>query len=219
MATSATVGLFVTAHTNAARSTTVFDNTRVTPFVAPTTPPAPWQQADVGVVKPGPGSGTYDASTRTFSVTGGGYDIYTTHDDFHYVYQPLNGDGQIVARVTSQTATNDAAKAGVMIKESPTAFTPYSMLGITPTKGYKFQWSFLSQSLSGGAFTLPNGWVKLTRLGDVITAYTSADGLTWTKVGQKTVVMAANATIGLFVTSHNSGALGTATFDNVSVVT
>jgi regulation of enolase protein 1 (concanavalin A-like superfamily) len=105
-----------------------------------------------------------------------------------------------------------------MIKESPTAFSPYSALMITPAKGYKFQWDFLAHSISAGVFTLPNAWVKLTRVGDVITAYTSADGSTWTQVAQKTVPMNPSATIGLFVTSHNSGALGTATFDNLAVV-
>jgi hypothetical protein len=60
--------------------------------------------------------------------------------------------------------------------------------------------------------------MKLTRVGDVITAYTSPNGTTWSKVALKTVPMNPSATIGLFVTSHNSGALGTGNFDNVSVV-
>ena len=216
---AAITGLFVNAHTDAALSTTVFDNVTVTPNVPVNPLPAPWQQSDVGAIKPGPGSANYDVTTQTFSVVGGGYDIYTTHDDFHYVYQPLDGDGQIIARVTSQTNTNAAAKAGVMIKESPTAFAPYSMLAVTPTKGYKFQWSFLAESKTGAAFTFPNAWVKLTRAGDIITAYTSPDGVVWTKLVQKTVTMSTTATIGLFVTSHNSGALSTATFDHVSVIT
>ncbi len=180
--------------------------------------PAPWQDADVGVVSPGPGSSTFDGATGAFTVNGGGYDIWGTHDDFHYVFQPLDGDGEIVARVTAQTTTHDSAKAGVMIKESTTAGAAYSLLGITPTKGYKFQWNFLNQSVSGGPFTLPDAWVKLTRVGDVVTAYRSADGVTWAQVSQKTVPMASAATIGLFVTSHDSGEMGTAVFDNVSVV-
>jgi glucose/arabinose dehydrogenase/regulation of enolase protein 1 (concanavalin A-like superfamily) len=179
--------------------------------------PAPWQQKDVGVVTPGPGSGGYDSATQTFTVKGGGYDIWTTHDDFRYVYQTLNGDGEIIARVTSQTNTHASAKAGVMIKESATAFAPYSFLGITPSNGYKFQWNFQTQSVSGGSYSLPDAWVRLTRVGNVVTAYKSSNGTTWTQVSQKTVTMNATATIGLFVTSHNSGALGTATFDNVSV--
>jgi hypothetical protein len=152
-----------------------------------------------------------------FTLKGGGYDIWSSHDDFHYVYQTLNGDGQIIARVTSQGNTNASAKAGVMIKESTAAFAPYSFMGITPANGYKFQWTFQPQSIAGGAYTAPDAWVKLTRVGDVMTAYKSPDGITWTKVGQKTVVMSPTATIGLFDTSHNSGALSAVTFDNVSV--
>ena len=40
---------------------------------------------------------------------------------FHYVYQTLNGDGTINARVRYQTNSNSWAKAGVMIKQSATA--------------------------------------------------------------------------------------------------
>jgi regulation of enolase protein 1 (concanavalin A-like superfamily) len=205
------------ANDGQADSNTATVSLTVTPPGGPV--PAPWLEADVGVVTPDPGSALYDSGTQTFTVDGGGYDIWGTHDDFHYVHQPLDGDGQITARVTSQTVTHDSAKAGVMIKESTTPFTPYSFLGITPTKGYKFQWNFLNQSVSGGAFTLPDGWVRLTRVGDVITASRSADGVTWTQVTQKTVPMGSSATIGLFVTSHDAGEMGTATFDHVSVTT
>jgi regulation of enolase protein 1 (concanavalin A-like superfamily) len=104
-----------------------------------------------------------------------------------------------------------------MIKESATAFAPYSLLGITPDNGYTFQWTFEPQSISAGSYTPGNAWVKLTRVGDVITAYKSANGQTWTQVASKSVTMGSAATIGLFVTSHNSGALSTVTFDNVSV--
>ena len=180
--------------------------------------PSPWLQKDVGTVTPSAGSGIYNATSKVFTVAGGGYDIWDNRDDFHYVYQSLNGDGQITARVTSQTNTDGSAKAGVMIKDSTTPFAPYALLGITPSNGYRFQWTFLKQSTSGGTFTLPNAWVRLTRVGNVISSYKSANGTSWILIGQKTVTMNATATIGLFVTSHNSGALSTATFDNVTVI-
>jgi glucose/arabinose dehydrogenase/regulation of enolase protein 1 (concanavalin A-like superfamily) len=218
MAANATVGTFVSGHSTAAVCTTVFDHVSVSnPAPPPPALPAPWLDADVGVAKPAPGSGIYSYATGMFTLKGGGYDIWSSHDDFHYVYQTLNGDGQIIARVTSQGNTNASAKAGVMIKESTAAFAPYSFMGITPANGYKFQWTFQPQSIAGGAYTAPDAWVKLTRVGDVMTAYKSPDGITWTKVGQKTVVMSPTATIGLFDTSHNSGALSAVTFDNVSV--
>jgi regulation of enolase protein 1 (concanavalin A-like superfamily) len=83
--------------------------------------------------------------------------------------------------------------------------------------GYRFQWNF-KNSTAGGAYTMPNAWIKLTRVGNVLSAYKSTNGTTWTRFAQNTVTMNSSATIGLFVTSGNPGALSKATFDNVSVV-
>src|SRR5438874_7453772 len=37
---------------------------------------------------------------------------------FHYAYRPLDGDGEVVARVNAVENTNEHAKAGVMIRDS-----------------------------------------------------------------------------------------------------
>ena len=151
-----------------------------------------------------------------FTVNGGGSDIWGSADQFNYVSQPLTGSGSIVARVTSQTNTSTWAKAGVMIKQSTASGSSYALLGVTPGNGVAFQYGF-NGNVAGGSYTFPNGWLKLTRSGTTITAYTSADGNTWTQVGSTTVSLADPVTVGIFTCSHNSGALSTATFDNVSV--
>ena len=66
------------------------------------------------------------------------------------------------------------------------------------------------------AYSFPNVWMKVTRVGDVFSSYLSSDGTNWTDVFHKTPAINSNATAGLFVCSHKSGVLGTATFDNVS---
>jgi hypothetical protein len=50
-----------------------------------------------------------------------------------------------------------------------------------------------------------------------LTASRSNDGITWTDVGSATIAMGTDVFVGLAVTSHNNGALCTATFDNVTV--
>jgi regulation of enolase protein 1 (concanavalin A-like superfamily) len=60
-------------------------------------------------------------------------------------------------------------------------------------------------------------WLKLVRAGTKITAYSSADGNTWATIGTATVTMATNVYVGLAVCSHNTGALNTATFDNLAI--
>ena len=102
-----------------------------------------------------------------------------------------------------------------MIKESTTPGSPYAMMAVTPANGYAFQYNFGSH-VSGGPYTFP-AWVKLTRTGNTIAGYTSTDGIGWNLVGTAAVPMATDVTVGLFVTSHNGQALGTAQFDNVAV--
>ena len=40
-------------------------------------------------------------SGGTFTVVGGGADIWDTSDQFQFVYQPLQGDVEVIARVAS----------------------------------------------------------------------------------------------------------------------
>jgi regulation of enolase protein 1 (concanavalin A-like superfamily) len=60
-------------------------------------------------------------------------------------------------------------------------------------------------------------WLELTSSGNTVTGSVSSDGATWSLVGSVTTPLSASATIGLAVTSHNTGVLNTSTFDNVSV--
>src|SRR5207237_2562956 len=62
-------------------------------------------------------------------------------------------------------------------------------------------------------------WVA--RSGSTYTTYTSSDGVSWTQVAGSTVTlnMSGSVQAGLAVTSHNTGALSTVTFDTVNVTT
>ncbi len=103
-----------------------------------------------------------------------------------------------------------------MIKQSTASGSAYALLAATPGNGITFQHGY-NADVSGGSYTFPNAWLKLTRSGNTITAYSSPDGTTWTQVGTTTITLTDPVTIGLFVCSHNAGALNTSTFDNVNV--
>src|SRR6266851_1065340 len=93
--------------------------------------PSTWQSTDVGSPLMA-GTADYAASNKTFYIDGAGADIAGTNDQFHYVYQTLNGDGTIVARVRYQTESSPWTKAGVMIKQSTTAGSSYVDALVTP---------------------------------------------------------------------------------------
>ena len=71
--------------------------------------PAGWLKTNVGQ---GAISGNASYAAELFTVRGAGPDIWGTSDGFCFVYHLLEGDGQVVARVTSLQRTNLLAKTG-----------------------------------------------------------------------------------------------------------
>jgi uncharacterized repeat protein (TIGR01451 family) len=210
------VGLFDTAHNIGQVSSAAFDNVQVTQTSPPPPPgplPSPWTDTDVGSPAIA-GSASYN--NGVFAVNGAGADIWGTNDQFHYVDQPLTGNGTIVARLTSMTNTSSNAKAGVIIKQSTAAGSNYMLIADSPSGTVKVQYDFSGSTTASTTYTFPNAWMKLVSLNGVITAYLSSDGVNWTNVLHKTLPITSPATIGLFECSHNTSALGTATFDNVN---
>jgi len=187
------------------------------PFTVTTaTLPAPWQTQDVG----NPAiTGQATASGGSFSVTGAGVDIWDASDQFRFVYQTMDGDGQIVARVDSLQVVNEWSKAGVMIRADLTASAANAMAGASGTHGMLFQ----SRVSAGGTSTnqMASGamprWVRLVRSGNTLTGYQSADGTTWTQINSATVPLPTHVYVGLAVTSHLASRSTTASFSNVTV--
>jgi RHS repeat-associated protein len=187
--------------------------------VTPQPLPSSWQDRDVGAVGV-TGSATF--ANGTFTAKGSGTrTTYGTYDQMHFIYQPLLGDGTIVARVVS-TAGSTYPQAGVMIREtldtaSTNALVQYWSSSVSfwdrPTTGGS------TTNQAGGSVTLPY-WLKLVRSGNTFSGYSSYNGMTWTQIGtSQTITMAQNVYIGLAVSSYVNTTLSTVTFDEVSIST
>jgi hypothetical protein len=211
----------------AATATAIADCWDTSPVVPPSPPPPTttlptgWSSGDVGSPAQ-KGNSTYNATTKVYSVRGGGADIWNKADQFQFASRSATGDKTVIARVSSLQNTNSFAKAGVMIRNDRTAGSAYVGVFMTPSSGLTFQWRnssgvLTTQTRVTGIYA-PK-WVKLVRKGNVFSAYYSSNGSTWFKVGTShTVYLKTTALAGLAVTSHNTGLLSTATFSNVSVV-
>jgi regulation of enolase protein 1 (concanavalin A-like superfamily) len=203
-------GLAVSSHVAGVTARAVFSNVSVTS--APV-----WTDADIGAVGV---NGSFTSTITSTRVSGAGKDIWGNADAFHFVWVPLDGDGEIVARVASVQYVNAWSKAGVMIRESLSAGSAHAFMTVSAGKGYAFQRRVAtggaSESTAAGTGTAPE-WVKLTRRGSVFTAFRSTDGVTWTTAGSATIPMAGGVLAGLAVSSHVSTATSQAVFDNVRV--
>jgi RHS repeat-associated protein len=193
------------------------DDSNPTYFTVTSQPlPAGWLDEDLG----GPGvagSATFSSGTFTVNASGRGT-MYTQPDQVHFVYQPLVGDGSIVARVA--TESGGSTQAGVMVRQT---------LDPNDVSAFTFDYSgtfYMDERSSYGGTpalqglateTLPY-WVKLVRSGGTFTSFASPDGSTWTQIGTSySISMAQTVYVGLAVASLDNSTSQTATFDNVSI--
>jgi len=146
-------------------------------------------------------------------------------DSFAFARQPLTGNGTLTARVTSLTGKHanltggraqvgngpdlvpgvvSWAKAGIIIKQSTKQGSAYAAVMATGGNGVRMQYNYTGDTAgpAGAVSAAHPRWLRLTRSGNTITGYDSADGTHWTPVG--TVVLAglpSTVQVGLFATS------------------
>jgi ABC-type transport system involved in multi-copper enzyme maturation permease subunit len=145
-------------------------------------------------------------------------------DSFYFVHRPLAGDGSITVSVSAlrdhlprdlQPATVPWAKAGLIIKASTRAGSPYAAIMVTSSHGVRMQYNYVHDQpgLPGPVSAASPRWLRLERSGDAVTGYDSADGTHWAMVGTVHVTGLGPAVPGgLFVASPDSvQGMGTAT--------
>jgi hypothetical protein len=177
------------------------------------------QAANAGPSGQGSGGGGCGTSVA-FNLGPGGEPVT---DSFYFVRQPLSGDGSVTVRVTSLTGllppstpgqgfgpsasvpgVQPWAKAGLMIKENLTQGSAYAALMVAAGHGVRLQWNYTGDTagLAGPVGPDSPRWLRLTRSGDLITGYDSADGTHWSRVGAVTLAgLPATAQVGLFAAS------------------
>lgn len=173
-------------------------------------------------------------------------------DTYMFVHRTLAGDGALTARVTSLSGAYTPlsptsgsafgesskggpnsqldpglapwAKAGIILEPDTNQGTAYAAVMVTGSRGVQMQYNYTHDSpgLAGPVGPSFPRWLRLTRAGDVITGYDSADGARWTEIGTARLTgLPRTVQIGLFVTSPlyfpaGTSSVATASFDQVS---
>jgi hypothetical protein len=131
-------------------------------------------------------------------------------DSFYFVRQPLDGNGTITARMTSLTAGAGPAglgpwsKAGLIIKASTKPGSAYAAVMVTAGHGVRMQYDYTAD-IAGPPAAASSRWLRLTRSGDTITGYSSADGARWNILGTVHLPgLPATAQVGMFAAAPAS---------------
>jgi len=155
MTNSALAGLSVSSLSADSLATAVFDSVTGLKVIG--------QGVDVFNATP---AGEAICEGSTYTVKGGGVGISSSFDQFHYVYQPMTGAGEIVARIKNLETTNSRAIAGIMIRDSVDTKSSFANLALSAGGGAVFQ--FRQKKDERGATIniagyTPPCWLKLTR--------------------------------------------------------
>ena len=109
-----------------------------------------------------------------------------------------------------------------MFRETLGAGSVHGMMDVMKANGSEFHWR-LTTNGSSGATTVTTGiaapyWVRITRVGNVITGERSPDGVNWTQQGAtQSIPMTSSIYVGLAVSAVDNTKLNTAVFANVSL--
>src|ERR1022692_385002 len=148
-------------------------------------------------------------------------------DSFNFAHQSLTGNGTITVRVLSLSGAHPDfgsnggvpagasgptltaglmpwSKAGIIIKQDTRQGSAYAAMMVTGSDGVRMQYDYTGDiaGLPGSVSAAQPRWLRLTRAGDTITGYDSADGTTWTKVGTVQLTgLPATVQVGMFATS------------------
>jgi regulation of enolase protein 1 (concanavalin A-like superfamily) len=126
--------------------------------------------------------------TDTLAMTVNGGRIGGTGDSFPFLYKYLEGDFDLSARVNSFSATNDKARAGLMVRESLASDAAAGFIRLTAQQGVSTE----TRQRTGETMRNPNAakianfqtpvWLRLERAGAVLNSYVSTDGETWQRL-------------------------------------
>ncbi len=179
--------------------------------------PSPWKLDDI---KDNKAFAVY--KDGTFSIAGGGSDIWGSIDRFAFVNKKASGDNFISARIVSQENTDTWAKAGLMFRDNAEPNSAFVMLCVTPANGISLQWrrdrGEACEKKDFSAASLPV-YFKLSKKGSTFSAYKSADGKQWDLLGDVTLnnSFPNQYRAGLEVCSHNTARLSLVRFDHVEI--
>jgi hypothetical protein len=160
----------------------------------------------------------------TYHMACAGADIWNRADEGHFKGRLDSGDIEVVVKVEEIAPITDSwAKAGIMLRSSydGDATTAFGLL--SGTNGVAFH----TRVSKGNSMTMPGGnynagqrssWLKLSKIGSLVSFYYSSDGETWTKRAEEDVFFPEDQFyVGLACTSHRTNDIAEATFSGYDV--
>ena len=182
--------------------------------------PSPWLQTVIsddgshGLVSDTSPAVSAEGAIGSTMIGGGGLDIAQSWETGRFIYQSRTGDGVLTAYIPSPAPAQTAARFALMVRDTVFSSSAWqSPMAATVTTGDATLGSkFIYRATSGSNSTIAGAantdstprWLRLSRVGNVFTSYSSSDGTNWTTIGSATIALAATTNWGLFHISQGT---------------
>jgi hypothetical protein len=175
-----------------------------------------WQAIDIGDAIPG---GQQVTAPDSFTVYGGGDDIWNDHDAFRFVCRAASADFALQAAVNSLTDPNPYAKAGLMVRAGTEPDAAHVLIHVFPDSQVVTGWRekpgarMQERKFKIGAFPVR---LRLSRAGGTVrAAYAFRDG-EWQDAGTFDIpALQQGGRVGTVVLSHDNRFLAAAEFTDI----
>ncbi len=166
------------------------------------------------------GSTVYDPAAGTYTVTGGGADMWGAEVDFQMAWVKVSGDVALTADVRIvQGHTIPNTKAVLMIRQSLDTASPYADIAIHADGHITLQYRLAQGGETGDILSAEHNSnrLRIERKGDLFTMYASAPDGKMTASEPLKVVLHDPVYVGIGMCSHQADVLETAVFSNVKI--
>ena len=167
-----------------------------------------------------PGSASYDAAAKKYTMAGSGDDIWIAPDAFNYVWKKLDGDVTITADVAFIGSDGEQfRKAGLMIREGLGPNDRYVDAMVHGSGLTSLQWrsDVGGQSDEIQAKDTSPQTLRLERKGNTFTMYVAGADGQFHSAATTDLALHAPLYVGLAVCSHDAKQLQSASFSNVQM--
>jgi regulation of enolase protein 1 (concanavalin A-like superfamily) len=165
--------------------------------------------------------GSAEFANGQYRITGGGANIWGTHDQFQYVWREMTGDFTVTATMQFTGKGAEHRKGGIMVRQSLDTDATFADVVVHGSGMPALQWRS-KQGEDVNTFDLPfdspgTFKIKLVRTGVKIYMYIGKDGSELKKIANTEVTFQNPVLVGLAVCAHQPDAATTIAFSNVSV--
>ncbi|HKQ39135.1 MAG TPA: immunoglobulin domain-containing protein, partial [Verrucomicrobiae bacterium] len=151
---------------------------------------------------------TFTCASNRFEMATGGAGLGGTADAFHFASLSRTNDFDVRVRLAQLTGTNANGQAGLIARVDQTAGSRTVNAFATPLPGDNAYHATFRSSTGGATAAwlggsdkagvpLPNAWIRLTRAGDIFTAYCGTNGTDWQLYAQLTQSLPATLLVGI----------------------